>query len=155
MKTLISAALLFAAGPALAADKPMPFLAEAAQGDQAEVEMGKLAQTHGLSAKVRGYGETLVTDHGGHRPKVVALAKAKGVKVPTAVNAEQKAAFLHLSQMQGAAFDTAFKAHMIEDHQKDIAKYRAQLTSADADTAALARETLPVLERHLELARAL
>jgi putative membrane protein len=44
---------------------------------------------------------------------------------------------------------------MIEDHTKDISKYEKQASSGDAQTAALAKKTLPTLRKHLETANAL
>lgn len=154
LRPALFAASLAIAAPVAAAPAE-PFLAKAAQGDMAEVEMGKLAQAHGQSAAVKAYGETLVTDHGGHRSKVVALATAKGVDVPDSVSAEQKTAYDHLAGLTGAAFDKAFKQHMVADHQNDIALYRTAAAGKDAEVAALARQTLPVLEKHLTLARQL
>ena len=49
-----------------------------------------------------------------------------------------------LKGMSGEAFDKAFKAMMIEDHNMDIAKYEKQASSGDAKTAALAKDTLPI-----------
>ena len=44
---------------------------------------------------------------------------------------------------------------MVEDHNKDIAKYEKQANAGDAKTAALAKDTLPTLRKHLGLAKAL
>jgi len=44
---------------------------------------------------------------------------------------------------------------MVEDHTKDITKYEKQAASADAQTAALAKKTLPTLRKHLDVAKAL
>jgi len=48
-----------------------------------------------------------------------------------------------------------FKQAMIEDHQKDIAKYEKQSSNGDPQTSALAKETLPTLRKHLETAQGL
>lgn len=68
---------------------------------------------------------------------------------------EAKANLEKLKALHGAAFDKQFKAMMVEDHQKDIAKYEQQAKSQDAQTAALAQKTLPVLRKHLDAAKAL
>ena len=44
---------------------------------------------------------------------------------------------------------------MIDDHKKDIAKYEKQASSGDPQTAALAKDTLPTLRKHLETAESL
>lgn len=134
---------------------PLPFLAQAAQGDMAEINMGALAERRGAKPAVRAYGKMMASDHGGHRAKVVALAKAERVTVPPTINAKQQATFNDLSKLNGSAFDTAYKQAMVEAHRENIVKYQAQLNNPDARIAALARETMPTLKKHLAAAEAL
>ncbi|WP_426164768.1 DUF4142 domain-containing protein [Sandarakinorhabdus sp. DWP1-3-1] len=150
MKHLVFAATLLVASAGMA-DEP-PFLAMAAQDDLAEAAIGRLAEAQGLSNRVREFGRMLVTDHDAHLNRVSELAEARRIKLPEVLDPDQRAAYERLSLMQGAAFDEAFKARMIADRGKDIARYRAQLGTGDGEVAALARETLPVLERQLAAA---
>jgi putative membrane protein len=43
---------------------------------------------------------------------------------------------------------------MVKDHQEDIKEYRQEATKADA-AGLLAKETLPILQKHLQEAQAL
>lgn len=131
------------------------FLTQGIQGDIAEVEMGKLAQSNGGTAAVRSFGAALVADHGAHKEKLTALAQQIGLPVPTTPPADAKAEHDRLAQLTGSQFDTAFKQAMIANHQKDIAMYEQQAKSSYAKTAALAKQTLPVLRNHLAAAKAL
>ncbi len=146
MKVLF-AALLLAATPLAAAEPPL--LAKVAQDDLAAVEMGHLAEAQGLSARVRTFGRMLATDLGRHHDDVAALARARRIKMPPAPSDAQKADCAFMAQMKGAAFDEAFKARIIANHEKGIADYRALAASGDTELAVLAEQTLPVLERHL------
>jgi putative membrane protein len=83
------------------------------------------------------------------------LAETAGVPVIDEPSAEGKANLQMLKALSGAEFDKQFKAMMIEDHTKDIAKYERQTASTDAQTAALAQKTLPTLRKHLDAANAL
>jgi predicted outer membrane protein len=47
--------------------------------NQMEIKAGRLAQSHGGSAKVRAFGARLVRDHSANDQKVVALAKKLGI----------------------------------------------------------------------------
>ena len=78
-----------------------------------------------------------------------------GIAATSEPSPEGKANLDKLKPLKGAEFDKAFKAAMIEDHQKDIAKYEKQAASGDAQTAALAKETLPTLRKHLATAKSL
>ena len=140
--------------------KPMShgaaFVADAMKGDNAEVAMGKLAIERGASPDVKAYGQMLVTDHGAHKAKLVAIGAKLGVRDTAAVPGEAPGAMAHLKGLSGAAFDAAFATHMVADHKKDIAKYRAEAASKDnAELKALATATLPTLNKHLAAAQAL
>jgi putative membrane protein len=151
---LALAALPLAASPAAA--KPAPaFLKSAAQGDNSEVTMGRLAEQRGGSAGVRSYGRTLARDHGAHLGKVQAAARPMHVVLPAGMKPDARQAYSHLQQLRGAAFDRTFVEHMIADHRKDIADYELQARTGDRATAALARQTLPTLREHLRLAQSL
>lgn len=143
------------AGNAMAGTADTAFLADAIKGDNAEVANGKLAQAQGMSQKVKDFGAMLVTDHGAHKDKVAALLTGAGGTATDEPSDEGKAAMAKLQALKGADFDKAFKAAMIDDHTKDIAKYTKQSMSSDAATAQLAKDTLPTLKKHLEAAKAL
>lgn len=150
MKHLVFAAALLVASAAMA-EEPA-FLAKAAQDDLAEAAIGRLAEAQGLTHRVRDFGRKMATDHEAHRDRVDALAEARRIKLPQSLSPDQRAVYDRLSLMQGAAFDEAFKARMIADRSKDIAQYEAQLGAGDTEVAALARETLPLLQRQLAAA---
>ena len=131
------------------------FITEAMQGDNSEVAIGQLAQAQGTSQKVKDFGRLLVEDHGSHKEELKTLAATAGVPVTDEPSAEGKANLEKLKALSGADFDKQFKAMMIEDHTKDIAKYERQAASSDPQTAALAQKTLPTLRKHLDAANGL
>ena len=131
------------------------FLTEAMQGDNGEVAIGQLAEAHGASQKVKDFGKLLVDDHGAHKQELKTLAQSAGANATDEPSAEGMANLEKLKALSGAEFDKQFKAMMIEDHTKDIAKYEKQAGSSDAQTADLAKKTLPTLRKHLDAANAL
>jgi putative membrane protein len=56
--------------------------------------------------------------------------------------------------MSGPAFDREFVRYMIEDHRKDIHAFEATKVGLRPD-GELARQTLPALRKHLEMAEQL
>ena len=52
--------------------------------NQMEIRVGRLAQSHGSSAKVKSFGARLVRDHSASDQKVVALAKKLGITLARA-----------------------------------------------------------------------
>ncbi|HET9715743.1 MAG TPA: DUF4142 domain-containing protein [Pseudolabrys sp.] len=130
------------------------FIKDAVQGDLTEVNMGKLAQEKGQSEAVKEYGAMLVQDHGSHLSKVQEMASELGVSAPKSLNAEQKADYAKLKALSGASFDRAFARAMVSDHKKDIKEYQKEASKNDA-AGQLAKQTLPVLQKHLEHAQQL
>jgi putative membrane protein len=131
------------------------FVTEAMQGDNGEVAIGQLAAQKASSQAAKDFGNTLATDHGAHKQKLAALAASANVPVTDEATPESKSNLDKLKGLSASAFDKAFADMMVEDHTKDIAKYEKQAASTDQQTAALAKETLPTLRKHLEMAKAL
>ena len=135
-------------------DQEQAFMKEAAQGGLAEVQIGRLAAQKGQSQEVRQFGQKLVQDHSKANQELKLLAAQKSVTLPADIPINNQAAIEHLKSLEGAAFDSAFKKHMIEDHEKDIQKFQTEAqTAADSDVKAFAQKTLPVLQQHLKMAQ--
>ena len=131
------------------------FVTEAMKADNGEVALGTLAQQKGGSAGVKDLGKMLATDHAAHKQEVAALAQKANVPVTDNLKDEAKTEQAKLQGLSGAAFDKEFVRATVEAHKKDIAKYEQEAKSGDAQTAALASQTLPTLRKHLQAAQAL
>jgi len=139
-----------------AAAKPgRKFMKDAVQGDRSESTLGRLIESRGHSSAVRAYGATLSSDHIRAHGQAVALAEYMHLPVSDTMMPEARAELAKLRRMNGKAFDREVRRYMIEDHTKDIAEFRSQVRHGDRQTAALARQTLPVLRKHLRMAEAL
>jgi putative membrane protein len=127
------------------------FMKEAAQGGMAEVELGKLAVQNASSDYVKKFGQRMVDDHSKANDKLKELASAKGVTLPQAPNAKQKATKDQLSKLSGEQFDKAYMRDMLKDHKQDIAAFQSESnTGHDADVKNFATQTLPTLRDHLK-----
>jgi putative membrane protein len=139
----------------IAADD-LEFMKDAARGGVAEVKMGELGQSNGESQQVKEFAKKLADDHTKANEELKQLAAKKGVTLPEAMNEQQKSMIQHLSSLKGREFDSAFKQHAVEDHQKDIEKFKTASEKAkDPELKAFASKTLPVLQQHLDLAKQL
>jgi putative membrane protein len=146
-----------AAGSGVSADNIVDagFVTEAMKGNNSEVAMGQMAQQMGSSQAVKDYGKMLATDHAAANDQLKALATKAGLPLTDDLTDEAKAGSAKLKALSGDAFDKAFKAMAIADHEKDIAKYEVQAKSPNRDSAAYASATLPTLKKHLDAAKAL
>lgn len=145
---------------ALSADEEdKEFLKEAISADLAEIQLGRLAEQRGQSQEVRDFGRTLVDDHEDALEDAREAAADEGVTPPQQPSPEAQQMYQRLSQLSGAEFDREFVRHMAMDHEKDIAKFEKQAsrrTAGDESEATEhAKDTLPDLEKHLEIAQSI
>lgn len=133
-----------------AADKKA--IMDMAMSNMAEVEMGKMAQDKSQSADVKAFGQKMVEDHGKALAEVQTLAQAKGVTLPTELDAKHKATGAKLSKMSGNAFDKAYTTQGgVAAHKETLAKLQtASKAVKDADVKGQVDKTIPVVQEHLK-----
>jgi len=130
------------------------FAMEAAMGGMAEVELGKLAQQNAQSDDVKQFGSRMVQDHTNANQQLMPILSAKDVTVPQQPAEKDRKTYDRLSKMRGAEFDRAYMRDMVQDHEKDVKKFRQEAQhGGDPDLKAFAQQTLPVLEQHLKMAQ--
>jgi putative membrane protein len=153
--SLAVASSLALAPAARSATDDASFVAEAASGGMMEVALGTLAEKQASDPGVKAFGRHMVQDHTQVNESLRDVAAGAGLAVPRDMNAEHRATVQELSALEGEAFDRRYTELMVEDHEKDVAAFREQASSGDSVIDLWARETLPTLERHLEMARAI
>ncbi|NOW96436.1 DUF4142 domain-containing protein [Mucilaginibacter sp. SG564] len=127
------------------------FAVAAANGGMAEVELGTLAQQKAANQKVKDFGGMMVSDHSKANEEMKALAKSKGIILPTTIGSDEQKVKDNLSSKSGADFDKAYVDNMIEDHKNDIKEFEdAAKNLKDQDLKAFAVKTLPTLKMHLD-----
>lgn len=146
--------------PAGAADKPpaaradQAFLTEAASAGHMEVELGRIAQKHASSDRVKEFGQRMVDDHSKAGEDLKQVATRKSIMLPPTMNAMHRKAVDRLSKLRGKDFDRAYMQTMVKDHEEDVGKFRKEAeTAADPDVKEFATKTLPTLESHLDMAK--
>ncbi len=127
------------------------FMKKAAQGGMLEVQASKLAMERASSAEVKAFAKMLHEDHTAANGKLEAIARSKGVQLPSELDAKQKAELERLRGLQGEAFEQAYMKRLgVHDHEKDIQAFERQArTGKDEQLKRFAIETLPTLRKHL------
>lgn len=123
--------------------------------NMAEVETGKLALSKSQNADVKTFAQQMVDDHGKALSEVQTLAQAKGVTLPTELDAKHKAMAAKLEKLSGDAFDKEYmKQAGLNDHKATHAKLQKISKSAkDPDVKGAADKTIPTVEQHLKAAQ--
>jgi putative membrane protein len=133
------------------AEKDAQFLMDAAASNMGEIKMSQMAQTKGNSQDVKDLGKMLETDHSAVLGEIRSFASNRSVTLPAEEKPEAKDMHNTLNAKTGKEFDKDWCRHMIDMHQKSIAKFEsAQNDLADADLKTWVSNTLPKLRTHLD-----
>jgi putative membrane protein len=145
-----------AAQAARGSDSDRQFIRQAASSGMAEVQLGQLAMERAVSAEVKQFGQRMVDDHTKANKELLTLAQAKNIAVTKEVDPQHKAMADTLAMLQGAAFDREYMAGQVADHEEAVTLFTtAAKESQDAEVKAWAAQTLPTLQEHFRMARAL
>ena len=150
-------------GVARAADQAQTeFLQNLHAINRTEIDVGKLAQSHGQSQATKDYGKVLVDDHKMLDQRVEKLAKAENVDLspknptPAVKDLEQKLGALtnDLKNAPKDKFDDTFATKMAEGHKEAMALVQKAEQTFQGNQAfeALAKGTMPVLQKHEDMA---
>jgi putative membrane protein len=132
------------------------FVMEAAIGGLMEVQAGQIAQQNASSQRVKDFGGMMVTDHSKANDELKSYAAGHGITLPDSLPADKQKHINSMRAMKGSGFDKHYVGMMVEDHQKDVAKFKKESTSAnDAQLKQWAGNTLPVLQKHLDSIQAI
>jgi len=130
-------------------------IVDMAMVNMAEVEMGKLAQSKSQNPEVKTFAQQMIDDHTKGLQEVQAVAQAKGVTLPTELDAKHKAMSEKLAKLNGEAFDREYmKVGGVASHKEALALLKKNQKSAkDADVKGLAAKMQPTVEQHLKAAQ--
>ena len=133
------------------------FMVEAAQGGMAEVAFGKIATQKASSNVVKEYARRMVVEHTKANNELKALAKQKGVTLPTTIGKKNEDLKQKLSKLSGAKFDQEYmKEAGVESHEDQAELFERQVARGqDPDVKSFAAKTLPVVQKHLQQAQAI
>lgn len=132
------------------------FAMKAASGGMAEIEMANMAMQNSTNDRVKAFASMMIRDHGKANDELKALAPNKGLTLPTQPMPEHMKHIDMLKGKNGSAFDKMYMNHMVMDHQEDVGEFKkASANAKDADLKAFASKNLPVLQTHLDSAKAI
>ncbi|MBP0623860.1 DUF4142 domain-containing protein [Cupriavidus consociatus] len=144
-------------GTAMAPNKDALFLRDAAEASALEIAASKLAQTRASGEAVKTFAAQMIRDHQAADEKMRQLARRLGIQLPASPPEVKKQQLEDLGKLSGGAFDSAYARQIgVDAHQEAVALFRKAADEAKDDSVkAFARQTLPTLNHHLEMARQL
>ncbi|NTV10907.1 MAG: DUF4142 domain-containing protein, partial [Zoogloea sp.] len=142
-------------GPVAGSDRA--FVSDAVSGGMAEVEAGRLVAAKSTDADLKAFAMRMAQDHTKANDELLRIASTKGISVPTAVGAADRARLDRLNSLSGARLRQIYLAQFgTAAHQKTIQLFERQSREGqDADLKAYADRTLPTLQEHLRMVQQL
>jgi putative membrane protein len=132
------------------------FIRKAAMGSKMEVDLGNTAQSNAAHERVKAFAAMMVTDHSQAGNELRQFAQGRNVVLSDSLDTKMQDHMTSMQKMKGKAFDKHYMGMMVDDHVKDVKEFEKASTSAkDPDLRAWAAKTLPVLQKHLDSAKAI
>lgn len=130
-------------------------LEDLAHAHLAEIETGRLALEKSQNTQVRTYAQQMIDDHQKAYQELQQLAQKKQLTVPTETDFQHKAIATALRLLSGALFDKQYLQQVgINDHRRTVdLLQKMQVESQDPELKVHAGKLLPVVQRHLSMAR--
>lgn len=130
------------------------WMKQMAEGNLLEIELGTLAKKKCASPNGQMFGEILVQHHTKHLNKLKMIAANKNVDLPTSPNPTQVLISRYFVNSKSPDWCYDFAIWQVEDHKNAIALTEDEtFLGEDADVVGFAKQTLPVLKQHLEMAK--
>jgi len=143
-------------GSGTVASEDSSFARQACQASAAEIEIGRMAKLNTRNKTIRKFAQALSDDHARAEKELSALFARKQMPPEQKLAEDFQHSLQRLAELKGGAFDAAFKAEVIEDHERAIALFEKQAAQGtDPDLKAFAERRLPQLQDHLAMARLL
>ena len=134
--------------------KDQDFVKEASSGGLMEVELGKYAQQHAMNARVKNFGAMMVRDHTKANEELKSIAATKNMTLPSTMEDKHREMMSDIQKKTGGDFDKAYIKEMVDDHEKDVDKFKKQAEKGvDPELKTFASKTLPVLLMHQDSAK--
>ncbi|WP_085724649.1 DUF4142 domain-containing protein [Pseudomonas sp. R37(2017)] len=145
---------LFASGTF--AQSPAEFIDEASAQGMADIEASRLAHQKSESREVKDYTIVVINDRTTANQHLAKIAKQLDLPVAPREVIVEKAKALMPQVMDGATFDEAYTASQVKTTQETIDQLQQVVQTTDVpQIKAFAEETLPKLQNHLQMAKAL
>ncbi len=134
----------------------MSFAVKAAQGGAAEVQLGQLAASKSSRPDVKAFGQKMVDDHTKVNDDLAAVAQKENATLPRTMTAKNQSEYNRMQNLSGDAFDRAYVARMVKDHEQDVKEFQKEVAKGkDPLIKAFASQTLPVLQSHLDIIKSI
>lgn len=150
------ALLLSLSATSVFAQSPAAFIDDASAKGMADIEASRMAHQKTSSKEVKDYTIVVINDRTTANQHLAKIAKQLDLPVAPREEVLSKAKTLIPQVPEGEAFDAAYAASQVKATEEAIEQIQQQAQTTEVpELKAFADETLPKLENHLQMAKAL
>ncbi|MDB5007975.1 MAG: hypothetical protein JWP45_2368 [Mucilaginibacter sp.] len=133
----------------------LAFIKNGIEGGLTEVKVSGLALTNSSNQRVIGFAKMMIDDHTKADSGFMKLEKDKLVDGKDSINSTHHKMISDLSKKTGAAFDKAYIAMMVADHDGAVDLFTKGSQNTSIEVSKFASENLPKIKMHLDSAKAI
>ncbi|UZE13371.1 DUF4142 domain-containing protein [Pseudomonas sp. B21-053] len=138
------------------AQSPADFINDASAKGMADIEASRLAHQKTESKEVKDYTVVVINDLTTANQHLAKIAKKLELPVAPREEVIDKSKTMIPEVKDGPTFDQAYAASQVKTTQEAIAQIEQEAQTTDVpEIKAFAEETLPKLQNHLQMAKAL
>jgi len=128
------------------------FMQTIAEGNRAEIRLGRLALQRASSPAVKNVAKMIITGHTQAQQSLQALAEQKDVRLPQSLNRRHRTQEAQLRRLSGAAFDRAYITGQVVDHRRTVALFQRELDNGtDSNVRDYAQRFLSDVQNHTKM----
>jgi putative membrane protein len=125
------------------------FIEKASKSGQEEVDISQAVVARTTNPDVRAFAQMMIDDHSAANTALVGIASGKGVETPVKGIGETE----KWSKKSASDLDKDYVSKMVADHKDAVELFQKEADKgSDLDVKGFARDTLPKLQHHLEMA---
>lgn len=109
-----------------ATDNDKKFLAMAAQSDQNEIALSKLADEKATNSNVKAFAEKMIDEHAKMTESMKPFAESWGLTPPNGPDSEHQDELNKLNGLSGGDFDKEYINQMVADHSKALSAFTTE-----------------------------
>jgi putative membrane protein len=134
------------------------FVTEAAISDLFEIQSSRLALQKASDQATKDFAQTMITDHGKTSAELQSLATIGETKanLPSALDSSHQSLLDKLKSLNGSDFTKQYHDDQVQGHKDAVDLFKRYAKGGkNQKLKDWAQKTLPTLEHHLEMAKAL
>jgi len=109
-----------------ATDDDKKFLEMAAQSDQNEIALAKLAEEKATNPAVKAFAQKMITEHTKMSASMKPFAESWGLSASSGPDADTQKEFDKLNRLSGDDFDKEYMSQMVSDHSKALDAFTSE-----------------------------